>query len=343
MHNNPMLTISIPSFNRKRSLEKTLQTLNPLNKNDNVEILVVDNCSNDGTWEWLCHEKHKLGISIKRNTTNLGIEGNIIQALFLAKGQYIWLLSDHMNVNVSEVLIFIEKLKSGLEFTFGYACISDYGSVLPSTYTPIKIRALDQPSLGNLVLFMGNISGFIINRSYLIQSARYVYRFSLFSYPHLGVFVHLSGDDTFAELPIASSFLRDMRQSRRISYDMFRSRFIGFVRALEEIERLNPNYKGMINYALSNRMITGPLALESALSLCFSESNVIKTSEFIFCFRRYQGEIRIFLFVCILLSILPSKMVPAVSKIFFRTFRKNMYQAMLVEHSLRFSSEPIKE
>ena len=343
MLNNTILTIAIPTFNRRQVLEKTLQSLVPLSNISKVQILVIDNCSNDGTWEWLCRSKDELGITIEQNIVNLGIEGNIIQALLHAKGNYVWLLSDHMHVNVTEVITFINKLKVGLAFTFGYARIAEYATVLPKSYIPIELKKLDQHSLGEIIFFMGNISTFIVNSNYLNQCVRTIFRFSSYSYPQLGVFVHAKKDATFVELPIVSSFLGDMRESKRISYDMFRSRFIGFARALEEIDRLNPNYKGMINYALSNRMITGPLALESVLSLCFSGSNVIKTSEFIFCFRRYHGKIRIFLFVCILLSMLPSKITPAVSKIFFRTFRKNIYQAMLIEHSLRFSSESIKE
>lgn len=127
MADNPILTIALPTFNRLRLLEKTLQSIMPLKNINEVEILVIDNTSDDGTWEWLCQNKNELGLCIKRNVTNLGIEGNIIQALLNAQGDYIWLLSDHMKVNVNEIITFINHLKGGLEFTFGYARIAEGG------------------------------------------------------------------------------------------------------------------------------------------------------------------------------------------------------------------------
>ncbi len=342
MLNNTILTIAIPTFNRQHSLERTLQSLAPLSNISKVQILVIDNCSNDGTWEWLCREKDELGITIEQNTVNLGIEGNIIQALLHAKGDYVWFLSDHMNVNLPEVITFIGKLKAGLEFTFGYARIAEYSSVVPESYIPIELKKLDQYSLGEIIFFMGNISAFIVNRNYLSQCIRTVFRFSSYSYPQLGVFVHADKNATFVELPTVSNFVSDKTKPKRISYDTFRSRFIGFVRAVDEIRRLNPNLKH-IHKALKNPILIRAIAFDALSKLCFATSNSIKPSEFAFCLRRYPGKIRLFLLVCMLLSALPEKIRLSASRVFFSTLFPSVYQRAAQAHKLRFSSEIIKE
>ncbi len=342
MLNNPILTIAIPTFNRRHLLERTLQSLAPLSDISKVQIVVIDNCSNDGTWEWLSRKKDKLGITIEQNTVNLGIEGNIIQALLHAKGDYVWLLSDHMNVNVPEVITFIEKIEAGLEFTFGYARIAEYASILPESYIPIKLKKLDQNSLGEIIFFVGNISAFIVNRNYLSQYARTVFRFSSYSYPQLGVFVHADKNATFVELPTVSNFVSNKTKPKRISYDTFRSRFIGFVRAVDEIRRLNPNLKH-IHKALKTPILIRALAFDALSMLCFATSNSIKPSEFAFCLRSYPGRIRLFLLACMLLSALPEKIRLSASRVFFGTVLPSKYQRAAQEYKLRSVAEIIKE
>jgi len=336
-----ILTIAIPTFNRQPLLETMLQLLVPLCANSNLQILVIDNCSNDGTWEWLCSVKDKMGITIEQNPFNFGIEGNIIQALTRAKGKYIWLLSDHMNINVNEVNVFIEKLNSGLEFSFGYACIDEYGTVLPEVYKPFTLGSISRYSLGELLFFTGNISAFVINRKCLSQCIRTVFRFAAYSYPQLGVFAHAACSDTFVELPQISNFKLELKP-RGISYDTFRSRFIGFVRALDEIVRLNPMFKH-VHKALKTPRLIGALGYDAILTLSFKTSRPVKPLEFAYCIRRYPGKIRIFLIGCLLLSMLPEKMKISTSRIFFRTFFTKYYDTALQDYKMRINPDTIRE
>lgn len=342
MSNNIVLTIAIPTFNRRKSLETTIQSLVPLCGLSEVQILVIDNCSNDGTWEWICRKKEEFKITIVQNPTNFGIEGNIIQGLFKATGDYIWVLSDHMKINVSEVITFVEKLKFGLKFTFGYARIEQYSNVLPETYKPIKIGEMSQCSIGEIIFFVGNISAFIVNRQFLNQHARTVYRFAGTSYPQLGVFVHADKNTTLIELATVSSFSSSGTEPKRISYDTFRSRFIGFVRAIDEIRRLNPNLK-KINKALKTGALIRALAFDAMSNLCFATINPVKPSEYAFCFTRYPGVIRLFLWVCLMLSALPEKLRLTTSRAFFGTLFPKYYSMAEEAYKQRYSSELFKE
>ena len=342
MRDDPILTIAIPTFNRQLLLENTLASLMDFRDTADVEVLVVDNCSTDGTWEWLCRKRNDLGLTIRRNHVNLGIEGNIIQALLYAKGDYVWLLSDHMCIDVKEAKTFLSYLREGMEFTFGYARISQNFSVLPKTYTPFSIGKIDQCSLGELIFYVGNISAFVVNRTFLHECFRTIFRFSFFSYPHLGVFVHANESSSFIELPSVSSFIVDRGQPKRISYDTFRSRFIGFVRAVGEIRRLNPNFKN-INKALNTRRLLGALVEDSISVLCFEKARPIKPSEFAFCLWHYPGMIKVFLLACLGLSALPHKLRIAFSKAFFRTLTPMRFKKAEKNSGCRFTKEIIIE
>jgi len=86
-----LLSITIPTFNRVHLLKQTLEVLLP-QVTDEVEVLVCDNCSSDGTWDYL----QTLGPKVRayRHATNIGAERNLLSCLAQAKGQYVWTLCD---------------------------------------------------------------------------------------------------------------------------------------------------------------------------------------------------------------------------------------------------------
>jgi glycosyltransferase involved in cell wall biosynthesis len=335
-----VLSIAIPTFNRIESLQKTLASLSSVCQQDEIEILVVDNASSDGTWEWLSTEHEKLGIKIKRNPFNLGVEGNIIHGLINATGKYVWLLSDHMFVYESEVLNFLNKLKNGLNFTLGYARIEAYQAVLSQTYLPLSLEKIDSISLGKLLCFMGNISGFVVNKEYLLSCGRNLFRFSAYSYPHLGVFANLRSDDTIVELNSISQFSSgEKNKSQQVSYHLFRSRWIGFVRALEEIRRLNLK----VNWSYRSLKVFNPVLIQDSIYYSCQKDNPIRFSEFIFCVKRYPGsKIRFFLLVCGCLALIPNKPRIRTSHFLFKLLVPNLYSAA-VNKPAQVTSEVILE
>ncbi len=343
---NILLTIAIPTFERRLFLEKSLKSLESLSGSDNIEILIIDNHSSDNTFEWLCQAKKRLNITVKQNPINLGIEGNIICALLHAKGNYVWLLSDHTCVNASEVTNFVNKIENGLKFTFGYAKATTYPNILPESYIPFKLSKLNQKVLGKLIFYMGNISTFIINKSYFNKYVRTFIRFSGYSYPQLGGFVHINKNDTFIEVPSVSYFidshLKELK-SYRISYDWFRSRFIGFARAVDEITRLNSNLKNINHYALKDKVLIKALIRTAIGNLCWETDYSIKPYEYAFCLSHYYGYIQFFLLGCIFVSSLPEKFRLIFCRNFFKIFFPNHYKNLELFNKSIFYSEVIKE
>ena len=91
----PELTIAIPTYNRVDKLKYAMKDVIEYSKGKNIEIIVSDNASTDGTRDYVnsITEKYTL-IKYYRNNENLGFDGNFLNCLEKANGKYVWLLSD---------------------------------------------------------------------------------------------------------------------------------------------------------------------------------------------------------------------------------------------------------
>lgn len=86
-------TVAIPVYNRRDLVSSALESALAQDL-PGLDILVVDNCSDDGTWEVL----QRYGdprVRLVRNGRNLGLFGNFNRCLALARGTYLrFLCSD---------------------------------------------------------------------------------------------------------------------------------------------------------------------------------------------------------------------------------------------------------
>src|SRR5450432_379001 len=83
-------SIAIPVFNRRDLVHNALRSA-IAQAVPNLEILVVDNCSTDGTWEALQAIRDPR-LHLVRNDSNLGLFGNFNRCLELSRGEYVCLL-----------------------------------------------------------------------------------------------------------------------------------------------------------------------------------------------------------------------------------------------------------
>lgn len=101
-----LLTIAIPTYNRKNFLKRALDSI--LCQNDDcVEILVSDNASDDGTQEMMRSEYPQIRYS--RNDENIGGEANFLKCYKLASGKFVLLLG-------SDDVVIEDSLKTILDF-----------------------------------------------------------------------------------------------------------------------------------------------------------------------------------------------------------------------------------
>jgi glycosyltransferase domain-containing protein len=91
---NPKVSVGIPTYNRSNTLKRTLESV--LNqKYQNLEIIISDNASTDGTQE-LCRQFCNADNRIKyfRQPYNRGANANFVEALKHANGTYFMWIGD---------------------------------------------------------------------------------------------------------------------------------------------------------------------------------------------------------------------------------------------------------
>lgn len=88
----PLVSVCIPTYNYRRFLPDALDSALAQTHRD-IEVLVVDNCSEDGTMELLGeYARRDARIVPQRNSANLGMTANFNRCIELARGKYVKLL-----------------------------------------------------------------------------------------------------------------------------------------------------------------------------------------------------------------------------------------------------------
>ena len=87
------LSFCIPTYNRRQLLAETLESI--LSQSSEVEIIVSDNCSLDGTQSYmedLCKKYSQIRYHRWDNPVECG--QNLLHTVELAAGKYCWLMTD---------------------------------------------------------------------------------------------------------------------------------------------------------------------------------------------------------------------------------------------------------
>ncbi len=106
MSNNIDLTISLISHNSKKDLEHLLPSLFLALSNINAEVLLVDNCSDDSTVEYV--KRNYPEIFVRKNKSRLGYGANHNQNLAMAKGKYIVLMNADMTLTPESLILLMK-------------------------------------------------------------------------------------------------------------------------------------------------------------------------------------------------------------------------------------------
>ncbi|OGG61131.1 hypothetical protein A3C87_03195 [Candidatus Kaiserbacteria bacterium RIFCSPHIGHO2_02_FULL_49_34] len=99
MNITPTITIAIPSYNKEPYIRRCLESaLN--NQNDDVEIILVDNASQDATYK--IAQSYTPTVTCHQNSTNLGMASNWNKCIEHASGDWILILhaDDELAPNV---------------------------------------------------------------------------------------------------------------------------------------------------------------------------------------------------------------------------------------------------
>lgn len=129
MVHTPFFSIIIPCYNAKSFIDKTLSALEQQTFTD-FEVILVDDCSVDGTYEYLQHAQFKncLEIILLQNEVNSGPGASRNLGLKHARGRYVgfcdsddWYEPDLLHLVFQK----IEKEHADLVFFDAFRCLSD--------------------------------------------------------------------------------------------------------------------------------------------------------------------------------------------------------------------------
>lgn len=107
--NGPVLSICIGTYNRKKLLQELLTSILVYEGNE-IEVIVCDNASTDGTWEML-QEIGDSRLHCYLNEQNYGAEYNWLKSRFLGQGKFLMNLNDREFLDMEEVKNFISEVK----------------------------------------------------------------------------------------------------------------------------------------------------------------------------------------------------------------------------------------
>jgi dolichol-phosphate mannosyltransferase len=147
------LTILISCFNEKSTILKAIAEAKAVKADK--EIIVIDNCSTDGTKEILESIKNDQAIKIVFNSRNMGAGYSGRQGIQLAQGNYFYAPGADLEYKMEDACKMIDKLESeNLDVVFG-------SRLLDKKHVPILYLIRERP------FWLGTIIGtFLINLLY---------------------------------------------------------------------------------------------------------------------------------------------------------------------------------
>ena len=111
---NNLISIVIPVFNAEQTIQPLVRNLiDNISKDDNLEIILVNDCSSDLSEEKCrdLHEEYFELITVLNLAKNVGEHNAVMAGLNIMKGQYALIMDDDFQNPVSEVLKLIAYAK----------------------------------------------------------------------------------------------------------------------------------------------------------------------------------------------------------------------------------------
>jgi glycosyltransferase involved in cell wall biosynthesis len=159
-----LLTIGIPTYNRISSLKNVILEielqLSSLDGTFEVEVLISDNASNDGTYDFFKNNIFPPNFIYHRQPQNVGFDRNVNSLFEYATGKYLWTLSDDDNISGNSIQIICNELSNHNYVRFAYVNYNvfqnqkHYPSSCPITKGPYVI---DSVKLLNYVKFSNTL------------------------------------------------------------------------------------------------------------------------------------------------------------------------------------------
>lgn len=115
--NDILCSVLIPVYNGEKFLEKTIRSCLAQSLIDNIEIIVIDDCSSDNSFE-IMHNLASLHSNIMalKNENNSGINKTVNKAASLARGKYLMFLGHDDMLRPNHIEIIINEFQEDTSF-----------------------------------------------------------------------------------------------------------------------------------------------------------------------------------------------------------------------------------
>jgi abequosyltransferase len=175
----PLLTLVIPTYNRASCLGLLLESIFiqlPSDREQDIEVLIFDNCSTDGTKDVAQSYALKSPIfQYVQNDENIGADNNFVKGFLSAKGRYLWMLGDDELLLDGAIPWTMQFCK---EHDFGclyLSAISEVVNQVPSflgkpVQFPVRLKKYDSYQFAKAVNYgITFLSASIVNRERLLE------------------------------------------------------------------------------------------------------------------------------------------------------------------------------
>jgi glycosyltransferase involved in cell wall biosynthesis len=171
MNYTPLISVAIATYNGGQFLKDQLNSIyNQTYKN--IEVIITDDCSTDGTLEILEEYSQKYGLNYYINEKNLGVVKNFERALSLCGGEYI-ALADQDDIWLPEKIQNLVNEIGNYSLIFSDAILVDtYGNKIAESLKKVSNYIADTETPFLQLFYRKNIYGCtMFFRKELLQKA----------------------------------------------------------------------------------------------------------------------------------------------------------------------------
>lgn len=181
----PLVSVRIPAFNHEGYIKSTLDSI-LLQDYPNLEIVIIDDASTDGTWDaiqaWISGNQGAVNITALRHEVNQGITKTLNELIGLCSGKYLagvasddYLLPDSIKSRVNYLESNPDK-----SAVFGDCLVINergeviFESALSQLYSMDKAKLLDGGTLAReIIVNWGVVGGTLMVRKSVHQSIKF--------------------------------------------------------------------------------------------------------------------------------------------------------------------------